>query len=272
MNTHKLFDLKRTCFPLVTNACTRVASLLCVALVLVLSQACTTIKPAALRPTEPGSALRVQAINPGETTEVYGNEAVAGGVAAGAAGGALYGAGVGFVSGFSCGPLFIICSPAGAVVGTAAGAVVGGVVIGVEKGATSLPREKAEALNALLTRMYLESDFGEDMARAFTQNSDGRFQLVDASPQIDVALAVDELKFEQHGGDALTMHVAVTMQVRYGLRQDQQTKRYVFRAKSDKRVVDDWLADEGRLLHGETERLLAKTTAQMVQVLLTPPV
>ena len=135
-----------------------------------------------------------------------------------------------------------------------------------------MPREKAEALNTLLTQSYLESDLGEDMTRAFANNNKGRFQLVDTSPQVDITLAVEELRFEQHTGNALTMHISVTMQVRYGLRQDQQTKRYVFRAKSDMRGVDDWLADDGRLLQGETERLLEKTTAQMVQALLTPPV
>lgn len=68
------------------------------------------------------------------------------------------------------------------------------------------------------------------------------------------------------------MHVVVTMQVRYGLRRDQQTKRYVFRAQSDKRLVDDWIADEGELMVSVTKRLFEQTTAQMVQALQTPPV
>jgi hypothetical protein len=234
------------------------------------SSGCTTVKPAALLPTEPGTRLKVETFGAADYTSVYGNEKVGGDALVGTAGGAAVGFGAGFISGLACGPFFVICAPVFALAGTGVGAVVGGVAGGVHGAVTSLPKEQAEQFNILLNRTFSDHDLASQLKLAFGDIADPVYSVVEQDSQIRVVLVIKKLLFEQHAKDELTLRMSISMQVVYGFREIDRTKPYAFNYSSLKFPVDHWLGNEGTNLVDEFHLAVHDLAGQTVQQLQHP--
>lgn len=232
---------------------------------------CATVEPASLVPTPRGTRIQFLAYGSADYTRVYGSDEVGKGVMVGTASGAMAGAGAGFVGGLECGPFFVVCSPVGAILGAGAGAIFGGVVGGIDTGRTSLPKAKAGAFNELLSRTFFEFDPAHSLRDHVVSRARGAFDIVEDSPRLRVVLRVEELRFEQHANDRLTLHMSGSMRVYYGLREEDRTKLLVFTHASETLSVDEWMADDGASLTREVDSSLDAIASQMVSVLEHPP-
>jgi hypothetical protein len=235
-----------------------------------LMSGCASVKPANLRPVEPGTKLKVEAFGSAEYSHVDGSERFAKGALGGTAGGAVVGFGAGFVTGFGCGPLFVLCSPIAAIAGTGVGAVVGGVAGGIHGAVTSLPKEQAEKLNLLLNRTFAEQHLDAVLKDHFISQATPTFTLVENDPHTRVTLTIESLRFQQHSKDELTLHMTVSMRVAYGFDMTQQTKPHVFQHISSRNSVDYWLGAEGNNLMIEFDQGLRNLSGQTVALLEHP--
>lgn len=245
-----------------------------------------------MRPTAPGAEVLLLPFEHRDPDQVYGSGQIASGALMGSAGGALTGAGAGAVTGLSCGPWAAFCVPVGLIVGASVGLVAGAVVGGVHSGVTSLPDEKAKALNALLAERAFSRTFATSLHNQFLAQVPGRLNVVIApTPSVATAsspaqatpappaggnedgplrirVELAQLAFEQHASDELTLVVSTSLQAMYG--PGELTKRFVFTRRGSRRGVDHWLGNGGANLDAAVDAAFATSTAQMVRLLLEP--
>ena len=250
-----------------------------------------------MRPTMPSENVLLMAIEHRDPDLAHGNEQTASGALAGSTGGALTGAGVGAATRLSCGPWAVICVPTGLLVGATVGLVAGAVVGRVHSGVTSLPAEKAAALNTLLVERAFSRTYTASLHNRFLAQATGQLNVATAASPVAVLggapkagptegpavttgnavikaeplrirVELAQLAFEQHSGDELTLIVSTSLQANYA--RGEMTKRYVFTQRGGRRGVDHWLADGGANLDAAIEAAFDTSTGQMVRLLLAP--
>ena len=189
---------------------------------------------------------------------------VATGAAGGAAGGALMGAGYGFMMGFACGPLFVVCSPAGLVGGAAGGAIFGAAVGGISNGMLALPKEKAEALEIVMTAAIADFSGPQTLVEEFKAQSEDRWSVADAGAPIEIALGVEGLYIDQGKDDALTVKVVNSMIVSYGAGELDRTRRILFTYVSERHHVDYWIEHDGANFQAVVHEGFGSNIADMI--------
>ena len=102
---------------------------------------------------------------------------MAGGTAAGIGAGAAYGA----YAGLGCGPMLIICSPAGAIAGAMGGGIFGLGVGTYQAARLMLPADKASAMNALIENTFAEFRFSSALDAEFRSRAASRWQYDEAA-------------------------------------------------------------------------------------------
>ena len=215
-----------------------------------------------------GSDIRVTGIEPEVETPnaKTAGEAVAGGAVVGAAGGALIGAGAGFMMGFACGPLFVICGPIGAVGGIAGGAIFGAAFGGITNAMRALPKDKAEALEAIMTATIVDFSGSQKLIEEFEAQNNNRWTLTEAGAPTKITLGIEGLFLEQEKKDSLVVKLVTSMVVSHGPGELESTERMLF-TYVRQRHIDYWIEADGANFQAMIRAAYAATVADMIKVL-----
>ena len=222
----------------------------------------------------------VQSVPRGDTITVVGviseletpnartaGENIAGGAATGAAGGAVMGAGAGFMMGFACGPLFLVCSPAGLVGGAAGGAIFGAAVGGISKAMLALPKEKAEALEILMAETINDLSGSQTLVDEFKMQSDNRWSLLDAGASTEITLGIEEFSIDQGKDDTLVLKIVNSMIVTYGPGEFDTIETILYTYVSGRHHIDHWVENDGANFRAEVHAGFAANIADMINAL-----
>jgi hypothetical protein len=185
-----------------------------------------------------------------------------------AAGGALLGAGYGAVygaaAGFACGPLFIVCSPAIAIVGAGTGIVVGGVG-GTVSGATrGIEKDEAEAFEAMVRSSLENNDPSDRLGAHFAAQSGELWTFSESGPGIGLELRFESLELDQNTDQTIALTVSTSITLQYGSTQKERTRSFLFRHRSRMIHIDEWMADDGAAFDQLLEDAYRETTTEMV--------
>ncbi len=234
--------------------------------VIVLTTGCAgQSRYAKFQPVPQGSDVHVVAVDPAlkqanakTAGETVGKEA-AKGAAVGLGGGLAFG----IYSSVLCGPAIIVCAPilvpSGAVVGLIGGTSMGGAKAGRE----ALPKEKAKALEKLMSETFVRTDFSAALQQSFESQGGSTWNLTTEEAGTRITLGVEELDFTQYEDDVLIFNVTTSMIVQYGSEQRDSTRRLLFTHHSSRQPVDYWLADNGKNLRDEMAFGFESTVADM---------
>lgn len=231
--------------------------------------ACASTPTETTSPSVPlGSDIRVTGIEPEVETPnaKTAGEAIAGGAVVGAAGGALIGAGAGFMMGFACGPLFVVCGPIGAVGGIAGGAIFGAAFGGITNAMRALPKDKAEALEAIMTATIVDFSGSQKLIEEFEAQNYNRWTLTEAGAPTEITLGIEGLFLEQGKKDLLVVKLVTSMVVSHGPGELESTERMLF-TYVRQHHIDYWIEDDGANFQAMIYAAYAANVADMIKVL-----
>lgn len=224
---------------------------------------------ASLQSLPPGSTIElvvdVPSIAPAKIDS--DGEAVGKGTAKGVAGGAGLGAVAGLAHSVYCGPLFLICAPAMALVGAGGGAIVGGLGGGVSGAIRGLPAEKAAALEAIVGATVSDLDVAQTIRGEFQRNNQHNWLVTDQPTIPQVTIAIEAIYIEQFGKNKLSLQTATSLIARYGANDNDVTKKILFNVTSERHHVDYWIEGEGANLKQAVAAGLAENMRQITAVL-----
>ena len=187
--------------------------------------------------------------------------------AKGAGMGAAGGAGLGVGASIICGPFILFCAPVlaggGAVIGLVAGSTVGAI----DGGRKSLPKEKAEALQEIISATFTELDFSQTLQGEFEQQQANHWTISDAEGKLQVTLTLDDLYIEQLPKDQLSLQMQVSMIVRNGPDKDDVSDPVIYEYRSPSRHVDYWLADDGQKFRVDISNAFSTNVAKTIRTL-----
>lgn len=208
------------------------------------------------------TAADIKTPDVGTAGEMVGKNA-----AKGAGMGAVGGAGLGFGASVACGPFIIICAPIFAGGGAAIGLVAGTTVGAIDGGLKSLPREKADALQEIISATFTELDFAQILRSEFGQQQANYWTISDAKGNLQATLTLDDLYIEQLRKDQLSLHMRVSMRVRHGPDKDDLSDPVIYEFRSPDRHVDYWLADDGRNFRADISNAFTINVAKTIRTL-----
>ena len=187
--------------------------------------------------------------------------------AKGAGKGALGGAGLGMGASIVCGPFFMLCAPVMAGGGAAIGLVAGSAAGAIDGGMKSLPKEKADALQEIISAAFTELDLAQTLHGEFEQQHANHWTISDAEGNLQVTLTVDDLYIEQLPKDHLSLQMRASMIVRHGPDKDDVSDPVFYEYRSPKRHVDYWLADNGRNFQADIAHAYETNIRNMIRTL-----
>jgi len=242
---------------------------ICLLIVATLTAGCAGQgKYARFQPVPRDTVLSVVALEPEITVPdaKTAGETVALATAGGAGGGFLAGLGGGIYLSALCGPAIIVCAPVLVPTGAAVG-LVGGTALGADTAASkALPKEKAEALEAVMSDAISEIVFSAALHDEFVQRSADRWILSHDSKATKLTLGIETLNLTQLENDVLALNFTASMILQYDPEDGQPTRRFLFSHRSDARHVDDFL-DDGELFRGLIKAAVRETIDDMVNAL-----
>lgn len=187
--------------------------------------------------------------------------------AKGAGAGAVGGAGLGVGASVVCGPFILLCAPVLAGGGAAIGLVAGSAVGAIDGGQKSLPKEKANALQEIISATFTEHDFPQTLQGEFIQQQANHWTISDAGEKLQVTLTLDDLYIEQLSKDRLSLHMRVSMIVRNGPDKDDVSDPVIYDYRSPDRHVDYWLADDGQKFRADISKAFSRNIAKTIRTL-----
>ena len=192
-------------------------------------------------------------------------------IGVGALAGAGMGAGFGFMAGFACGPLVIVCGPIGAI-----GGAMGGTVFGMAAGTFSaaslqLPQEKAEALDAIVSKTYADTVMTDVLSDRFKTNGESHWSFVDGGEAVSITLVLDGVGFSKERKDHLTMTLASTLVVQTGSGDSATVEKRQFVSSSPSHHVDYWIENDGANFNEQIELRISDNARSMANTLKTEP-
>lgn len=217
-----------------------------------------------------GSSIRVVAVEPEiETPDARtAGETVAKGTAAGAAAGAAVGAATyGVIVALGCGSFVVICGPIMLVTGVASGAIAGAAAFGIETAMLALPKEKAEALEAVMADTIAGLSVSQMLVQEFTEQSGNRWTVTDAEVPTEITLGIEGLFVDQGKDDQLVVKLVNSMVISYGPGELDTTKRILFTYVSERHHVDHWIEKDGANFQTAIYEGFASNMEDMVKVL-----
>ena len=187
--------------------------------------------------------------------------------AKGAGKGAVGGAGLGIGASVVCGPLIFLCAPILAGGGAAIGLVAGSTAGAIDGGLKSLPREKADALQEIISATFAELEFAQTLQSEFGQQHANYWTISDAEGNLQVTLTLDDLYIEQLPKDHLSLQMRVSMIVRHGPDKDDVSDTVIYKFRSPDRHVDYWLADNGQNFRADISNAVTTNVAKTIRTL-----
>ena len=182
------------------------------------------------------------------------------------------GAGMGLAGGVSggiylsilCGPAIVVCAPVLVPAGGAVG-LVGGTAMGAGQAkARALPKEKAEALERIMSATLREAKFSDAMQRTFVAHNADRWNLSNDADAVRVTLGLEALDLTQLEDEVLAISLTASMIIEYGPGKGQMTRRFLFNHLSAGRPVDDFLADDGALFREDLTTALQDNVDEII--------
>lgn len=188
---------------------------------------------------------------PGSVGRVPVGSEVGRATGAGAAGGAIYGA----AAGFSCGPLFIFCSPVLAI----SGAIGGAIVAGTEEAVTTLPDGQAETFNAVLREALKSYDPSDGLQVAAEEAVAAHDKLVvPTDGQATLSLEISRIDWVIGAGNTVRPRAVLSATARSHGNIASQT----YQRDGARLTVADWVAESGSPIRRELDALFAEIMAE----------
>ena len=177
-------------------------TVLAITLVIALLSGCTTPRLAGIAR---GGSVSIVVEKPGASI-VIKNELIGEDAGKGSAVGALAGG----IGGLSCGPLALLCVPAGILVGSGSGAVVGAMV-GVAEG---LPADKFERLSRRIQAYSISHDVRAVLQTQIIESARHRWIVSSDSPGAQIHVSLESLSLGLTRGERIAVTARVAVQVR----------------------------------------------------------
>ncbi|MDA0788595.1 MAG: hypothetical protein O2780_03950 [Proteobacteria bacterium] len=225
---------------------------------------------APLKRVTPGASIQVEVYTSGEYARVLGDEKVGKGALKGSGRGALAGAGAGAVAGLTCGPLLVFCVPLGMMAGAGTGAIVGGVAGGVHGAVTSLPKEKAQQFNVMLTEHMSPEVMTVKLKSALLDAATPEWAVTSEPGSERVVVVLHGLGFGQHSGDRLSLRLLASMEMMYS-QGAQRTRPYSFQYNGPTVQLNQLLTEDGGELAAALDLASSELARQMTDALRHPP-
>ena len=188
---------------------------------------------------------------------------------------AAKGAGYGLAGGVSgglylsilCGPAIVICAPVLVPAGAAVG-VVGGTAMGAgQANVKALPKEKAEALERVMSAVLHDASFSDAMHSTFVEHSKGRWNLTNDSNAVRVMLGLEALSLTQLEDDVVALNLTASVIITYGPGDSQTTRRFLFSNESGGHPVNDFLEDDGALFREQLSTAVQTSVDEIIAAL-----
>ncbi len=226
-------------------------------------------KYAKFKPLARGTRVHVVAVDPeiavpnAKTAgETVGKEA-----AKGAGMGLMGGVAGGLYLSILCGPAIIVCAPVLVPAGAAVG-VVGGTAMGSGQAyAKALPKEKAEALERVMSAVLQNASFSDAMSRRFIEHSGERWYLTNDQNAVKVTLGLEALTLTQLEDDVIALNLTASMIITYGPDEGQTTRRFLFSNMSEGQPVDNFLEGDGELFREQLSAVLQTSVDEIIEAL-----
>ena len=203
-------------------------------------------QPRPLKTVPDGTSLAYSVIEPDHLHQPAASNAttsalnMAGGAAAGIGAGAAYGA----YAGLGCGPMLIICSPAGAVAGAMGGGIFGLGVGTYQAAKLLLPANKAAAMNAVIEDTFAEFPFSSALDAEFRSRATSRWRFDDAAA-VELSLSLVRVELKKHADDHLSVRLVTKLVIADRSGHRERIDERLFPTESLPRHVDTWLDNDG---------------------------
>lgn len=219
--------------------------LITILLAMTLAAGCAS-QPKALATIPDGAAVRFAVTEPGHLHQPSASNAstsaknMAGGTAAGMGVGAAYGA----YAGLACGPMLIICSPAGAVAGAMGGGIFGLGAGTYQAARLALPAEKAAAFDTVIEQTFAEFSFAAALDEEFRARAASRWSLSDEAPA-SVSLSLVRVSLRKHADDHVSVRLVTKLVVEDRSGRRDRIEDRLFPTESLPKHIDTWLEHDG---------------------------
>ncbi|WP_196140857.1 hypothetical protein [Aliikangiella sp. G2MR2-5] len=236
----------------------------------IILSACTSKHLPLMPPMPKGTSAHFISQSPDNIQpDVKGPESIGGSMGDGAAAGA----GAGFVAGLQCGPLFIICSPVGALVGSGAGTIAGGI----EGSIIALSKEEKVKMEEAIRSRLGGNKLEEALSHQLLQRASLDWNILQDAPETlsnDTLIhyRIEGFRFLQYSQSQLSISLLASLSMEFESDNKMvKSKRYLYNYRSPKLPVSHWLADDGKNIALEVNIGLGEIADLMAASLLTPP-
>ena len=177
------------------------------------------------------------------------------------------GAATGALAGLACGPLAVLCVPAGLLEGMVAGGLTGAVV-GLSN---KLPKDKVAQLNDRLQRLQQSLDPVTELRRDVLDTAHKHWELTDDTSAGVVTLEVQSLTLTSASRDKIALVMRVSVRTAPGMSADtsRQVTQKSFEFVSPKYTLAAWLDEHGEVPE-DSLRSACRQIATQVVAELTP--
>ena len=147
----------------------------------------------------------------------------------------------------------------GVVGGTAAG--------GIQANSTALPKEKAEALEKVMSTVLEDASFSIAMSTRFAETNGDRWILTNDPNSVNVTLGLEALTLTQLEDDVVAVNLTASMIIAYGPDAGQTTRRFLFSNMSQGRPVDDYLEGDDEFFREQLTTVLQLSVDEIIAAL-----
>jgi hypothetical protein len=131
----------------------------------------------------------------------------------------------------------------------------------------ALPKEKAMALERVMSTVLHEASFSDAMHSTFVEHSEGRWNLTNDSNAVRVVLGLEALSLTQLEDDVVALNLTASMVITYGPGDSQKTRRFLFSNVSRGHPVNDFLENDGALFREQLSTALQTSVDEIIAAL-----
>ena len=187
---------------------------------------------------------------------------------AGGATGAVGGAMIGAAACAPTGPYAALCAAAAVIPGAIAGLLTGATAANLWWSGT-VSHEEALYLKEEASYVAGTRDWNEELAQALKQELPD--EVVRPAPEADVQVIplIEEIAFLEADDDLVRMKISAVLVFSDGKSGDSARHgHFRFSAKSERRLIDEWLDEEGGAIAKAMDNGLAKIAGRMTKLIL----
>ena len=130
----------------------------------------------------------------------------------------------------------------------------------------ALPKDKAEALEAIMTATIVDFSGSQKLIEEFEAQNNNRWTLTEAGAPTKITLGIEGLFLEQEKKDSLVVKLVTSMVVSHGPGELESTERMLF-TYVRQRHIDYWIEADGANFQAMIRAAYAANVADMIKVL-----